>query len=421
MTLLTLLLFTTSLMMIDSACSHVKGKGKFGKHLLPLFYLDPTYININHGSYGSPPREVGEVYHKLQEQMDFSPEKWIRKEIYSRSIKSRELIANYINADADNLVLIENASDAVNLVMKSLLTKTGEKVLLFDFAYNMVVKTVEYLRDYRGIEIITLTLDKDDINSDERILKKIETVIRENPDIKLASIDHIPSSPSFIVPVKEICALLKQFGIISVIDGAHAVGQIPLDIKDIDPDIYLSNFHKWMFVPKSCSFLFVRKDMQRDIHPNIISYTYGSGFVKEFSFTGTKDYSAYFTIETALGFREKFGDLEIMNHNMELAFEAGKRVAELWGTEMLINDKERTGCMVNVRIPCDNEQALLQAVELTLERYNTWVVVYKFNDGKYYTRLSAQIYNEVEDYIFAIKSFTKVLEEVENRKGSSFP
>jgi selenocysteine lyase/cysteine desulfurase len=277
----------------------------FGKSLLPFFYLDESYIkNVNHGSFGSTPRAVGEKYHKYQEQMDYNPDLFIRFTLPKEINKVRTIVADYINADVDSIVLVENASDGINALFKTLVHH-HTKVLIFDIAYGMVKKTLSYLSERLGIQVIQLTITKELINNEDLLLKALEDIIVKEKDITLTSIDHISSAPAYISPVKKIINLMRAYNILTIIDGAHAVGQIPLDLKDLNPDFYVSNFHKWAFAPKSASFLYVRNDLRSLIHPNIISSAFVNNFVSDFNYVGTKDYSAYLAIKDGLEFRKK--------------------------------------------------------------------------------------------------------------------
>ena len=344
--------------------------------------------------------------------MDYHPEKWLRFDIFPLLIEIRQLIANYINALPENIVLIQNASDGVNMILRSLLQTPNEKVLVFDISYQMVLNTLAYLKDTFQIEVTTLILTKETLNSDEKILLKIEEAIIKKGPFKLACIDHISSIPSLIFPVKKLTELLRKHNIIVLIDGAHAVGHIPLDLSDINPDFYLSNFHKWGFTPKSAAFLYVSKHFQEKIHPNIIGNKYKTNFFEEFNNTGTRDYSAILTIKDALEWRKHYGDQKIMDFNHKLAWNAGLEVAKLWNTEVFIENEERIGAMVCVRIPCEDNELIEKIVNKVLYEYNTYIPTVKFNDGKFYARFSAQVFNEVGDFIKASELFLKALKEI---------
>jgi len=382
----------------------------FGKHLLKEFFLDESFLNINFGSYGSPPRCVVDKQRQYQEIMDRNTEKWFRYEIFPRLIELRGLIASYVKTSPENVVLIENASDGANAILRSILTKPKEKVLVFDLTYPMVRNTLSYLKDMFEIEIITVVLIREVLNSDEKILAIAEDTIEKNGGkIKLAIYDHISSQPSLIFPVNALTQLFKKHGILTLVDGAHTVGQIPVDLNDIGPDFYFSNFHKWAFAPKCAAFLYVDKKYQDIIHPNIIGNKYKAGFIEEFSNTGTRDISAWLSIKDALEFRNKFNDDLIMEYNRELAWKVGMEVAKVWGTEVLIEKKERVGSMVNVRVPCEDKQIIETAIQKTLLEMNSFVVATALNDGKFYARFSSQIFNEIEDFVRVAEFFLKAL------------
>jgi selenocysteine lyase/cysteine desulfurase len=387
-------------------------KTKFGKHLLSKFCFDPKIININNGSFGSPPKEIIQKRRQYQEEMDSNPDSFFRFIMDEKIIETRKIISNYINADLDGLVIVQNASDGINSVFKSMLSN-GDKILMFDIAYITAKQCAKFLHDRYQVDIVEVVLDEATINDDQMILDKIEKSVKENSQIKLANIDHISSVPALKLPVEKIIKLLRNYNILVFVDGAHTVGQIELDIKAIDPDFYISNFHKWGFNAKSACFLYVAEKFRNIIHPNIISSTYDQGFCQEFSYTGTQDYSSFFTIKDAIEFIQKFGDKEIMAYNLSLAEKAGQHVSALWNTDLLIKDKGKFCCMVNVRIPCGDEKTILNAVKRLYLEYNIYILTFKFNNGKYYARFSAQIFNEIEDYNYAAKIFLKLL----NSKG----
>ena len=396
----------------------------FGKHLLNLFYLDPSYINVNHGSYGCPPRVVMEKYRSYQEQMEFNPEKWIRFSLNEKINESREIVSKYINADINNLVIVENASDGINSVFKSMLTSPGDKILMMDIAYSTAKNTAKFLSDLKGIKIVEVIIDEEALNSDESdekgIISKLENAIKLNLPIKLANIDHISSVPAILLPIKKIIELFHKYNIPVFVDGAHAVGQIQLDMTDLKPDFYISNFHKWGFNNKSACFLYVAPQFQTTIHPNIISSGYGKGFITEFSYLGCKDYSAFLTIKDALEFRANFGENEIMEYNRNLAFTSGNEIANMWGTELLVRDKSKSCAMVNVRIPFGDEKMILNAVQEALFEFNTYIPTFKFSNGNFYARFSAQIYNDISDYLYASKVFLNLLTKNKTLDSNNF-
>jgi selenocysteine lyase/cysteine desulfurase len=374
---------------------------KFGKHLLDKFYLDHKSININTGSFGSPPRYVGEAYQRYREYMDSNPDKFIRFEMEEKIKETKVLVGNYINADIDNIIFVDNASDGANSVFKSII-KPKWKVIAFSNAYKSIKSLLTYLKDRLEIEIIELLLTTETINSNTLLLDSLTNILDLYPDIKFATIDHISSTPAVILPVKSIINIMRNRGIITFIDGAHGVGQIKLDMNELKPDFYVSNFHKWGMTPKSVAFMYVNDDFKHLIYPNIIA-GYGGG-LNDFTWTGTKDYSAIFSIKEALEFRSNYGEEDIMNYNHNLAIKGAEIMASIFGTDLLIKDNSHIGSMSNIRLPLNDSIKIKEIVDNIMLDHKIYLFTFKFNEI-HYARISAQIFNEEEDYIKVANHF----------------
>jgi len=473
----------------------------FGKNILQEFYLDRNYTNVNHGSFGCSPISVMESYQRYQIQIEFNPEKTLRYESFDKINKVLEMISTYIDCNPENLVFIENASDGMNSILKSLfatrqpkVTKK-EKVLIFDLAYKNTKSIIEFLQDNYEVDKVEFQITEHILNynlnnnfkeskgknknednganlfndfllfnnltyfenlhlnksfkdydikgyfdtlknkynkhqpknllfkntfNKRFFLDKLEEFILQNLPIKAAVIDHISSTPAIVFPVREIVELLNKYNIISIIDGAHTIGHIDLSMKVINADFYISNFYKWFYVPKSTSFLYVNPNMQEFIHPNIITGQYKKGFKLEYLYTGTRDYSIFYSIKDAFQFRIRLGDKAINNYSKNLAYLAGFKILEIWKSELLTYDFELIGNMVNVMIPCRGVNFECKSVDFiakvvleTLEKYNTFIPTFKFNNNKYYARFSANIYNEISDFIYAAEKFQEILRKNE--------
>ena len=128
-------------------------------------------------------------------------------------------------------------------------------------------------------------------------------MIDQMKNVKLIVFDHISSTLSVRFEIERMIEYFRQQNILTLIDGAHAIGAIHLNLTDLNPDFYLSNNHKWFYSHRSSAFLYVKKNLQSLIHPIITSFGYLQSFQDEFFWLGTKDYSAFLTIEDALHFR----------------------------------------------------------------------------------------------------------------------
>eukprot|EP01016_Furgasonia_blochmanni_P015176 TRINITY_DN1820_c0_g2_i2.p1 TRINITY_DN1820_c0_g2~~TRINITY_DN1820_c0_g2_i2.p1 ORF type:complete len:443 (+),score=54.87 TRINITY_DN1820_c0_g2_i2:98-1426(+) len=387
----------------------------FGHELLGEFMYDPQLVQINHGSFGSLPKQVLAYQRWLQEQQEGNPDLWFRVQLEPMLLDTLKMVAKYINADSEDIVFVENASQGISAIIRSLEWTSGDKALAFDIAYDSVREALNFIHDRYGVELIKVNLTEEVLQSDKLIVQRVQEAVNQNPGIKLAVIDHISSTPSLILPLEDITQVLKSKNITVFVDGAHAIGQIPLDFSKMGCDFYVSNFHKWMFNPKGASFLYVRKEWQSVIHPLVINHHYRQGFQLEFLWEGTKDMTAMIAVREAMQFRERFGDHEIMEYNRDLAWRAGNLFARVWGTEMLVKEKERCGAIVNVRTPTDDWNVLSKVQDALFQDYKAFLVIFNFSTGHYYARLCAQIFLEISDFERIATTFMTLLETVQQK------
>ena len=226
------------------------------------FYLNESFCNLNHGSFGTVPKPVFNTQCQYFLEQESFPDTWFRQTYYEYIITARESIAQLINADQEDVVLVENASSAVNSILRSLGLVTGDKVLRLSTAYGMVINTLDWLMQTIGIEVIIVEVEFPVIDNSQ-IIRAVSAALEENQDVKLCIFSHISSVPAMIEPVKVLTALAHQRRALVMIDGAHAPGVVDIDIQEIQADFYLGNCHKWLFSPKGTAFLYVAKAQQK--------------------------------------------------------------------------------------------------------------------------------------------------------------
>ncbi|CAF3372951.1 unnamed protein product [Rotaria socialis] len=392
----------------------------FGHSLLPLFSLDPSYININHGSYGSAPKSVHEKLREYQLTAELNPDRWFRLDVQNAMDKVRKRLSDYVNCDSDDLVILENASAGINSILKSLKFQSNETILYYNVAYGMVKLTLQYVSTeiFTQEQIVQIELDHETIQNTNLLLKKTQDTINKLKNVKLIVFDHISSIPAILFDIETMIKYFRQQGILTLIDGAHAVGAIQLDLKKLDPDFYLSNTHKWLYNHRSACLLYVKKDFQKLIHPIITSFGYLQSFQNEFFWLGTKDYSSYLTISDALDFRETIAnETDIFNYNHQLAIQAGNLLAQLWNSSTLTSNDIFISTMNNIELPLniDSLDKMNILYQKLINQYNIFLPMFQF-DNKFYCRISAQIYMELTDYQTVGKI---VLDAISNSNFSS--
>jgi len=395
--LLTLLMASLAHGLLNS-----NAKRQFGRHLLTEFAFADGYINLNHGSFGSTPREVLAAHSNFIAQMEAMPDIWFRagdNGYRAMVIKARATMAEYLNAtDPDDLVLVENASAGVNAVLRSIKYNPGDKVLITSTAYPMVKNLLTYLAEKDGIEVVQVPLVFPLTSDDDILIPVAQAIAQHGSSIKIASFSHIDSVPGFILPVAGLNKLCQSAGIRVLIDGAHAIGQIPINLRELDVDYYVTNGHKWFYSPKGTAILYVRKQYQQEIAPTVVGSEWKmNNFAPNFEYTGTRDYTGFVTLEAALNFRNRFGDLQIMSYLHELAWFAGNYLAAKWNTGLLVPE-HMCGSLIDIELPLSSMEEAEALRAYLFQVYNTYFIVHQLQN-KIYTRLSAQIYLEEEDFI----------------------
>ena len=236
--------------------------------------------------------------------------------------------------------------------------------------------------------------------------------------IRLALVDHISSVPAVKQPIEQMIPILRKYNVSVLIDGAHAIGQVPIDIRALKPDYYITNCHKWMYGFRGCSMLYTAKELQGGIHPAAISSNYDvpSRYQDEFFWTGTIDYSPYMTVSAALKFRRDVGGEEaIRKYTHELAWAGGLLLAQKFGTRVLQLEESQVASMVDVELPLVNHSAVPNNdfwVNGQLDRFPHLYVASYQHAGRWWLRLSVQIYNDLQDFEEAGRVFQILCEEV---------
>jgi len=243
-------------------------------------------------STGHYPKAVMAALHAYQTRAEENIDLWIKRDALAELTKSRKALAELVKASADDIVMIPNATSGMNAIFRSMVFAAGERILKFSTIYNSMGSLIQYIVDYSNGAVSSLTFNVAYPISNDNLVADFEAFLKASEDpekpIRIALIDHISSSPSVILPIERIIPLLKTRNIAVLIDGAHAIGHIPLNLTQLAPDYYISNCHKWLYGARGCSLMYVDKKHQSTIHPAHINsgYKQPSDFQNEFFWTG---------------------------------------------------------------------------------------------------------------------------------------
>ena len=370
--------------------------------------LDPGIIYLNHGSYGACPKPIFDALVKYQKQLEFEPVKHFAYDIYQYLENSRRSLSDYINCHMDDIVFSPNPSTALNTVIRSLNLKEGDEILTTDHEYGALDKTWKFICKKTGAKYIQQTIPLP-LNSKEEFIEHFCKGLTDKT--KIIFISHITSPTALIFPVKEICEIAKNRGIISIIDGAHAPAQINLDLKDVNSDIYVGACHKWMCSPKGVSFLHVKKELQSMIDPLVISWGYepenksDSQFLDYHQWQGTKDMSAFITVPDTINFLNKHNWQDVTKRCRDINLWAREQINNTLKKEPIASD-EFIGQMSSIFYDIKGD-----VLDFNIKFYLKYKIQIPFISwkDKTFIRISIQAYNSKEDVL-------KLLEALDDLK-----
>jgi len=368
------------------------------KNLRDQFLLRPDIHFLNFGSFGATPKPIFENYQYWQRVLEAEPVQFIAFDGYQYLADSRAALSNFVGIpDKDDVVFITNPSFAVNLIAKNFSLQAGDEILTTDIEYGACDKTWNYYCEKAGATYRRQKINLP-ITTKEQFISDFFEGLR--PTTKAIFISHLTSTTGLIFPVKEICAIAKSKGLITIVDGAHAPAHVPLNIKELEADFYTGACHKWMMAPKGCSFLYAHKSVQTWCDPMIVSWGYKalkpshSTFLDYNQMIGTRDFSAFLTIPACIQFMEENNWKEVSQACHQMVLDNAQRFYDLLNCKPLSPlTSEWIGQMISIPIAI-KEPEILQRKLFT--DYQIEVPIMR-QENDVYMRYSINAFNTIEN------------------------
>lgn len=371
--------------------------------------LDPNTVFLNHGSFGATPLAVREEQRRWQDRMEFEPVAFLDGEGLEQTARTRQALAEMLLCDGNDLALVDNATTGVNTVLRSLEFKAGDELLVPDHAYQACRNALDFVAERWGAKVVTVHIPFP-VSGPDEVVEAIMNAV--TPRTVLAMIDTVTSPTGLRMPFETLVDRLERRGVAVLLDAAHGIGMVPLNLDELGASYTTSNCHKWLCAPKGTAFLHVRRDKQNGIHPLTISHGMSfplgetTRFRHEFDWTGTRDLSAHCSIPTTI---EHVGGLveggwpAIMQRNHDLVIRGRNLLCEALSLEPPCPD-EMVACIATLVLPFDENEVINVHEQDPLSRvlketYGIQIPVWTWASprGRYF-RISAQLYNTEDEY-----------------------
>ena len=343
---------------------------------------------------------------RLRGRMEADPVRFLARELEPLLDGALAALAQFIGAEPDSLAFVANATAGVNAVLRSLELQPGDEILTTDHLYPACRNALDYVASRSGARVAVARLPFP-LKNEREIIEHI--LAAAGPRARLAVLDHVTSPSALILPIAGLVAALAARGIDTLVDGAHAPGMLPLDLRALGAAYYVGNCHKWLCAPKAAGFLNVRRDRQAGLMPLVISHgasstrTDKSRYRLLFDWGGTTDPTAALCVPAALKLMGSLlpgGWPEVMRANRALALQAREllcRSLELAPPA----PAEMLGSMASLLLP-----------ERPADLDRLWreegIEVATFEQWPRLLRVSAQLYNQIEDFEKLARALRKI-------------
>lgn len=370
----------------------------FPRLLADLWELDAGFRFLNHGSFGSVPEPIRRACEAWRAQVEGRPIEMLARRLPELLPERRRRVAEFLGTQPERTGFVTNATAGCNCALAAIDWRAGDRVLFLNHGYNAVRQCIHHHAVSRGalLDVVDLPWPAPSAAS---IVSIVLGAVR--PRTRLLVLDQVTSPTALVLPVREIVRGAREAGVMTLVDGAHAPGMIPLDVDSIDADWWCGNLHKWCYAPKGCAVIVVSERQRERTHPPVVSHHLGRSFADEFDWQGTFDPAPWLCAGDAIEFSTGASGGSLRDRNRRLARWAHDMLcARLGETPLVQRDAdELLGSMACVRVPESVRRRFATASEMQAWLYAEHRIEIPVIDfGGWHVRLSAAPYNTNEDY-----------------------
>ena len=377
--------------------------------------FDPAITFLTHGTFGACPRPVLDYQAGLIRRMEANPLEFFDRELQARMDAARREIAAFLNADAEGMVVVPNATTGVATALASIRLRPGDELLTNDHEYNATLNQLDAAADRARARVVRVRIPLPIRHPEEVVEAHLAAV---TPRTRVALISHVTSPSGLVFPIETLVHELDRLGVDTIVDAAHAPGMLPIDLRALNAAYWTGNGHKWLCGPKTAGVLVVREDRRDGVLPLVTSHgrndprTDRPPLWKEFDWQGTLNLTPFLSLPEAfrvIGGLHEGGWAAHMAANHELALSARRMLHDALGTEP-IAPESMIGSMASIALPMplseDDAAELTKSLAIE-DRIEVPAVPFPVRAARPapdaactngFIRISAQRYNEPADY-----------------------
>ncbi len=361
------------------------------------YMLSPGLVYLNTGSAGPTPRAVLDRTLQAWTVLETNPvqQAYGQEGVVGWTDQVRAKAAAFLGCAVDELLVTRSTSEGMNTVAQGMRLGAGDRVLTTDQEHEGGLACWRYLVERRGAVLDTIAIPPDE-HDPVAIVRRFEAAIK--PETKVISVSHVLWTTGTRMPVAEISALARRRGVLAVVDGAQAVGNIPVDVREIGCHAYAATGHKWLLGPKGTGLLYVSADAAGAIKP--IQWMGGKRVTSDA--TGIGPLPIVVGLGAAIEAVAERGSAAILAHNMSLRDRAYRGLKRLPKVRMRsLESGPLATPMVSFELPAEiDARALLTTLRVTYNVQLKAIDKHPFNG----MRISPHVFNTEADVDAALSA-----------------
>lgn len=388
----------------ESALPYPQEEDAFWKRIRMDYNLKPDYINLENGYYNFVPIPILNKYMQHVRKINYEASYYMRTEQWNNKNAVAARLAKLLNCSDKELIVTRNTTESLDMIIGGFPWKKGDEAIFALQDYGAMRIHFHQQQKRYGIVCKEVSVPNHP-KSDEEIVELYESKI--TPKTKLLMVCHMVNITGQILPIRKICDMAHSYGVEVMVDGAHAVGHIKVDIAALDCDYYGSSLHKWLSVPLGAGILYVREKHIPKIWPLFAEHEDDKTKIRHLNHTGTHPVHTDLTINDSMDYLEMMG---LQRKGNRLRF-----IQRYWSDKLrevenvVINtplEPHRSCGIANVGVKTMKPKEL---AETLLGEFNIWTVAIDYANVQG-CRITPNVYtttDELDHFVNAIKTLAK--------------